>query len=326
MQPNPCLGVTSETKISNSYKNRDWFSWVCYTLLSKKFKYASTMSWAPHWYTLRKQWSDVEAALDPLRVLLYEEVYCDEAAEEQQKRAYAKFETAREHLIEEYEEDDKEFMRIARYIRKYGYNVQFGKTMYRCFDINDMKYWSMGYPIEMTQLINRAYRKSPFDKVSKTYDEKYGTSQCLENDKTFSKLIQDYYKGSGNVLEIGCATGSFSKLYENYTGIDQSQEMVKKAQKKFPHRQFQTASLESFYTEDKYDFVFTTYGTASYFVEGYIDTKLLDHLVLGGRFLLTYPDTEDFSISKIQKTLEYTDLCEKVGDYYVIGGVKKYDN
>jgi hypothetical protein len=324
---NPCLGVTSEVKDNNSYDNYKNFSWVCRTLLSKEFKFASTMSWAPHWYTLRKQWNKVEEVLDPLRVTLYKEVFCNgEITKEEQEQAYAKFEDVRQHSLIKYGETDKKFAKVVQYIRDYGYNVVFGKTTYRCFDINNMKYWSMGYPIEMTQLINRAYRKSPFDTISKNYDEKYGTFKCLENNETFSKLICNYYQENGNILEIGCATGVFSELYENYTGIDKSREMIKISQNKFPSKRFQAASLESFYTEEQFDFIFSTYGTASYFTDGYIDTKLFDHLVPGGKFLLTYMDKGKCPISEIKKILKQIDLQEKVGQYFVIGGSKNYDD
>jgi ubiquinone/menaquinone biosynthesis C-methylase UbiE len=333
MQPiNPCLGVTKEFKESNSYSGYEDFLWIGHTLSTKKFKYASTMSWAPHWYSVRSAWNTVEKQLMPLRDTLYNSVYCVEGVTEEQKRkAYEVFEKEKQKCIKsqkyifDYKETDEEFAKVVQYIRKYGYNEKFGKTMYRCFDIDAMKYWTMGYPVEMTYILNRTYRKTPFDAISYTYDDKYSTQKYLMSDNVLSDVIRNYYSEEGDVLEVGCATGTFSNLYVNYTGIDKSGEMVKKAQEKFPDKQFQTASLESYYTRKKYDFIFMTYGTASYINEEYILTKLFDHLVQGGKFLLTYINNGDSLLFEMKHILKFVHFDKKIDKYRIIGGSKNDD-
>jgi hypothetical protein len=62
----------------------------------------------PHWYTLRKTWTD-----------------------------------------------DAAFIEVVEFIRQYGYREKFKGNRYTVMDIGGYHYWTMGWPIKSTILINR---------------------------------------------------------------------------------------------------------------------------------------------------------------------------
>lgn len=51
---------------------------------------------------------------------------------------------------------------FARLIQKAGYTERFGKRDYRVLVIGNMKYWTMDFPLENTDLINRTYVDEQF--------------------------------------------------------------------------------------------------------------------------------------------------------------------
>lgn len=53
-------------------------------------------------------------------------------------------------------EREEEFLGFAQFIRDYGYDSSFGKTRYRYADFNGWQYWTMGYVLDATILVNRA--------------------------------------------------------------------------------------------------------------------------------------------------------------------------
>lgn len=55
--------------------------------------------------------------------------------------------------------DDAEFATMVQHIRDAGYDVYFGRTKYRYLDVDGMHYWTMGFPVVETILINRAVIK-----------------------------------------------------------------------------------------------------------------------------------------------------------------------
>ena len=56
-------------------------------------------------------------------------------------------------------ESDEEFVDIVKAIREYGYQEKFYSKYYTCLNVENMKYWTMGAPVNETILINRAYIK-----------------------------------------------------------------------------------------------------------------------------------------------------------------------
>ena len=48
------------------------------------------------------------------------------------------------------------FVWFAQHIRGEGYKAKFGKTTYTYLEVGPYRYWTMGWPVEQTTLINRA--------------------------------------------------------------------------------------------------------------------------------------------------------------------------
>ena len=56
--------------------------------------------------------------------------------------------------------DEQAFKGFVAHIRAHGYPVMFEGREYIYFDVGEFKYWTMGSPLEITSIINRA-RISP---------------------------------------------------------------------------------------------------------------------------------------------------------------------
>ena len=63
-----------------------------------------------------------------------------------------------------------------------------------------------------------------YDQISKGYNELYKEEQ-LEKIKKLIKIINKDKK----TLDIGCGTAFYHKFFKNYTGIDNSKEMLKQS-------------------------------------------------------------------------------------------------
>tara|TARA_Y100000310_G_scaffold119718_1_gene118446 strand:- start:141 stop:602 length:462 start_codon:yes stop_codon:yes gene_type:complete len=65
-----------------------------------------------------------------------------------------------------------------------------------------------------------------YDSLSVGYDELYGEEQLVKIAGVISQIGT-----KGKILDVGCGTAIYSGLFEDYTGIDSSLGMVKKAKK-----------------------------------------------------------------------------------------------
>jgi len=53
-------------------------------------------------------------------------------------------------------QDEAAFERFVMHIRQVGYKERFGKTTYTYLNVGEWKYWTMGFPLASTILVNRA--------------------------------------------------------------------------------------------------------------------------------------------------------------------------
>ncbi len=158
------------------------------------------------------------------------------------------------------------FTEVAAVIRDHGYPEMFYKKQFIRFDINDMKYWTMGAPLQETILINRAViqRPHPYDKIAPKYDDLFQDPESLEENEIVKDMLRKQM--CGKILEVGCGTGVFSD-FDDYTGIDPSQEMLNRCKCK---PLCINTNFESFYSPDNFDSLFALFGTASYISPEYI--------------------------------------------------------
>jgi SAM-dependent methyltransferase len=74
-------------------------------------------------------------------------------------------------------------------------------------------------------------------------------------------LFKPYYKG-GKILDLGCGNGRLLKFlkkvgYTDYTGIDQSEALLKQAKKAFPYEKFVLADMsDALPVRGKFDAIF----------------------------------------------------------------------
>tara|TARA_Y100000310_G_scaffold329574_1_gene399712 strand:- start:28 stop:486 length:459 start_codon:yes stop_codon:yes gene_type:complete len=66
-----------------------------------------------------------------------------------------------------------------------------------------------------------------YGSISSGYDELYGEEQLIKVAAIISEIGT-----TGKVLDVGCGTASYSGLFKDYTGIDSSKGMVKRAKGK----------------------------------------------------------------------------------------------
>ncbi len=61
-----------------------------------------------------------------------------------------------EYVVRKQVAVEADFVRFALHIREHGYRMKFKGWLYTCFDVDGFRYWTMGNPIEITTIINRA--------------------------------------------------------------------------------------------------------------------------------------------------------------------------
>lgn len=249
------------------------------------------------------------------------------------------------------ESDDAEFVRFVLLIRKYGFRMKYGRSWYICLRVNECYYWTMGCPIHNcpktgTILINRkeckqAPEEYSYDSIAEDYESTFLEEYFMDEDVQTADIISRH-NTSGRTLEIGCGSGMVTRNLifdrEKFIGIDPSANMLEKfhAVPQLADLKTICADFESFNDSDRFNFVFATYGAASY-VRPEFWNRLTDILECGGTFLLMFyaddyvPVTHIYSDSEIPyfSATEFTAYCNmsvkksRIGNYVVIEGVRK---
>ena len=191
---------------------------------------------------------------------------------------------------------DPQFEEAVQEIREHGYDENFGKRVFRYFNANGYKYWSMGAPVEETILINRANMKynNPYNDIAYKYDELYATPECyIENAEVMESLQMP---DDSKVLDIGCGTGLFLDnqtihQFKSYKGIDSSWGMLQilKSKHEFWKDNVVCCSFEDFYDPTDYDYVISLFGSPSYIEQSSVD-KLVTYCLNKKCFLMFYRD------------------------------------
>jgi len=241
------------------------------------------------------------------------------------------------------ESRDHEFVRFVKLIRQYGYRYKFGKVWYVQLNVGGWYYWTMGAPIEATILVNRKERRlgidSPYDDIADEYESCFADDISKDEDIQTADFISRHNL-TGRTLEIGCGSGMVTRNLifnrEKYLGIDPSWGMLErfKAHDELNGLAVEHTDFESFFTKEKYNFIFATYGAASY-VRPEFWGRLNSILEPGGTFLLMFygdgyiPATHIFAnVGMLHYTAgEFPDIADTrvsvIGNYKVIEGVRR---
>lgn len=76
------------------------------------------------------------------------------------------------------------------------------------------------------------------------------------------KPLAKYTRNGNKVLDLGCGNGRLYQLFEgmsiDYVGLDQSEELIKKAQEKFPEVNFAVGDMRELpFPDDSYDIIYS---------------------------------------------------------------------
>jgi 2-polyprenyl-3-methyl-5-hydroxy-6-metoxy-1,4-benzoquinol methylase len=181
---------------------------------------------------------------------------------------------------------------VVHFMRQHSYREKFGRQCFQRFDVNDMKYWTMGAPIPETILINRAFigpeRVTEYCHIAEDYDSYFTDPASLEQNRVVMEMID--YRPEETVLDVGCRTGLFFDYAhpgDNYLGIDSSFKMLEVLRRRHPQAAVLHSKLDCFYTEMKFDLVVSLFGAASYASPEAI--QRIPHLLKpGGRYFLMF--------------------------------------
>lgn len=176
---------------------------------------------------------------------------------------------------------------VVQFIRDNSYREKYGKAWYKKMNINGHKYWTMGAPLPITILINKAVIEDAvlYDQIAPVYDDIWSTPAAFAEDAAVMSQIN--YSG-GDVLDIGCGTGLFLDHVrpDSYLGIDPSRAMLERLQLKHPGAETINTTLESYCNLDrKFDLIVSLFGSPSY-VDMVALNRIPGMLKPGGRFFV----------------------------------------
>lgn len=232
--------------------------------------------------------------------------------------------------------DSAEFSWTVTTMRQFGYKEVFKGSKYGMFNVNGFKYWTMGWPVEETILINRKPITAPgeYDRLAAVYDDAFSDAESRAEDEALFALIPP----SDDVLDIGCGTGL---LWEHrtprvYTGIDPSAGMLARFAEKFPLAAptLVNAKFEEF-VGGPYDQVVSLFGPANY-MDPDAYPNVLAMLRDGGSYFVMFfkPEYTPVAYAKTGVTIPYniTDMervravfagdVTEFGNYLVVAGTK----
>jgi len=67
------------------------------------------------------------------------------------------------HYIVRSKVDESLFIKLVEHIRRFGYHGWFYKKQLTYFDEDGFMYWTMGNPIDMTTIVNRARKEDSYE-------------------------------------------------------------------------------------------------------------------------------------------------------------------
>jgi ubiquinone/menaquinone biosynthesis C-methylase UbiE len=160
-------------------------------------------------------------------------------------------------------------------------------------------------------------------KVASYYDETAGVYSSLYRDElskaenfVVQKLLsKELPNKQARVLDLGSGHGLSLSLidWENYVGLDISENMVAEAKKRFPSAEFRVLDMEEIdYPDSSFDYVISLFGSLSHSPD---PQKTIDHIYRilkpGGRiFIMVY---SQYSLNNYTKLLLNGNGLEAIG-------------
>lgn len=188
---------------------------------------------------------------------------------------------------------DEDFVEAVELIRRYGYTELYYGRPYTMFNLNGMKYWTMGAPIDITILINRKHLTpadvpAHYDPIAPSYDTAFSDPDSEAENRAVMDLIGDI--SGQRVLDIGCGTGLLLDYLtpDAYTGIDPSHAMLDILRAKHPDQADNVipAKLEAFHGRD-YDLAVCLFGSVAYIDPAFV-AAIPSFVRPGGRYVVMF--------------------------------------
>lgn len=217
---------------------------------------------------------------------------------------------------------DEEFVRVVQTMRRVGYTEYYQGRRYTMFNVNNMKYWTMGAPLRETILINRKVITLPsdYDRIASVYDDLFSDETSKAEDAALFDLIPQ----ADNVLDVGCGTGLFleHRRPASYTGVDPSGKMLERLAAKFNDASTVRTKFEDFHG-GKYDLVVSLFGAASYVTPAALE-RIPAMLAPGGSYFLMFyrPGYSPVTYAKAGVSMAHFDG----GHLAIDGNVQEFGN
>lgn len=147
---------------------------------------------------------------------------------------------------------DEDFVESVVFLRSYGYTAIFQKTRYTQINVCEKFYWTMGWPLDGTILINRKVLPEA-ENVIEDENQKSSTDDYEVFERIGSLANRD-------ILEVNCGAGRTLDMVGHqldlgrYLGIDASERKLARLRRRYPS---EIATIRS----ELYDFVAPEPGT-----------------------------------------------------------------
>jgi SAM-dependent methyltransferase len=226
-------------------------------LEQQSYKFAKTMPWLPHWYTLKATWQ---------YPLLYRDIITW-ILRNGELRVWGK----------------------NRSIRRY---FDFGDYRYWPMTTDPCQSLLLNRALISSDKSEPLYEhpSQPYDGIASSYDSMWSTPEALSEDEQVFNMLA--YKG-GSILDIGCGTGLFLDHHpqaQSYFGCDPSQAMLDRLMSKHPGALTFPQTFEKTIpaiSDTKYDYIVSLFGSPSY-VNPRSLTKINSILRPDGRLFLMF--------------------------------------
>jgi len=150
--------------------------------------------------------------------------------------------------------------------------------------------------ITKNNISNNSSLSKRYDEIFKKGEQKHFTSFLTSGEPSSEALevLKQIKWKNKKIIDIGCGTGNFaflaSKKGANVLGIDYSETAIKRAQKKFIHKNLEFKKMNVFELKEKFDII-VSIGTLEHTDNPLKTLKFLKcHLTKNGKIIITSPN------------------------------------
>ncbi|MBX3045128.1 MAG: methyltransferase domain-containing protein [Candidatus Kapabacteria bacterium] len=150
---------------------------------------------------------------------------------------------------------------------------------------------------------------NPYDSIAEIYDSMYYYPVHKLEDEYIKEMILTHSINLGKTLDLGCGTAKILEkiCFDDYTGIDISENMITKSKNNSSNSKFLKQDMADLFSfeENQFDNVISLFGSFSYTNEVENTIKGIKHVLKpGGKFLImaygkNYPKRKTYILNKL---------------------------